>query len=353
MRQNLCFLAIVAVVALCSLSSFVSANESEIDSAQPRPLILRMHDVLVKKDRGLFRSDAKHYNPLFPQFEKAGVPEDKIDRIHIGIPSQGNPKKESVKNIAAFFPGQQGMSLFESSGKASCVVGTSEDFKKALEKGIKHDAPNPRSLVAKVWNSELFPITNTHYMVALEHAFYYESAEETRRSIEDAFFRYIRDVKDLKQVDQILLAGVSRGGTLAFRIAKRLRSGGFTGKLVIVGLDSVARDDEVDQQQNKKAYNPLDHKKDMYCFPTSFNTFFPLNMRKNLHVYTIQAGGAVRRSLSLVMPVRCFVDISKASFVTSHWVLGRHTDINRNYDYCEKDVVDPALKWMRETCKLH
>ncbi len=136
-----------------------------------------------------------------------------------------NPGRSNIENIVFFAAGQQSFTSGVSVATANVLTGQPKDYKKNC-KGKCRSASrriHGDSLAVYLMNQGKFSTGKTLYVLAFDAQFNHEYGSSEKNKIENAYYDYLVNNVDYWRIKRIILGGSSRGGALAFRLAKRFR----------------------------------------------------------------------------------------------------------------------------------
>lgn len=258
-------------------------------------------DMLVERVRYCTSAAAQNIcadsalNPKFSDWEKYGVERQEQKETYISIINQ--PDREKVKRVVFISAGQQ-----INKGFPNALTGQTKAYKKDCTDRTPSCSRSihPKSLVARLRASGEFDDNETLYISVLDAKFGYFRTPEQSQAREDAYWDFLTSKFDAKNIELMVLAGQSRAGCLAFRLGRRMRHTSRYADipLIVQGYDAVCKTDAVTDRYfelphggNGTVNNPYDSSKK--SFLVDMGKAFPPEMRENLKLLNIHAGGKV------------------------------------------------------------
>ena len=271
------------------------------------------------------------------------------------ITTLSDPSKSSVKNIAVFFAGQQGADFGNNDGVANVVTGQKANFKDNCKFGHKDcwRTANNDSLAMKIKNSGIFNMSDTFFAMVYDTAFYFGTTTGNKQDIEDAYYSWLRDQVNYSNLKIVYLAGSSRGGCLALRLAKRFKQD-FPGgdvKVVVSSLDSVCKKGQNEMgSTGTDDQNPLTNDDYYHGWHSNLNAQY-LN-KHGLYIYHVLGGDRVV-AISAAHAISYGEEEHKETGWFRHdWVLEEHSTIGRNYETTLNNsntrIVDAQVAFAKE-----
>ena len=208
----------------------------------------------------------------------------------------------------------------------------------------------------KLINLDWFPLEKTFFALVFDAAFYYDVATNEKDDIENAYTDWLLSKAYAANVQNIYMAGASRGGCLMVRIAKNIRDQySWDGADIFVsGFDAVANAGRGELNGEKvKLYNPLNAS--YYAWTVHLADYF--NHTDGLSIFQLAGGSNVSWGDNLVGNPHGFAmtdsEDSSASWYEQTWINHSHTTIGRSYDtHVVDDTVDAQLNWLRRKLLL-
>lgn len=153
----------------------------------------------------------------------------------ITLTELSSPTKDRTENVVLFFAGQQSLK-----GRRSGITGQREWYKANWNaRTPSHPATlNPRSLAAEVAQMGVFPLPKSFLALVFDTQFDYQHFSWTKTRTARAYFDYIVS-KFGPRTRTVYLAGHSRGGCLAMRVAAKLTSKFRNLRVVVSVFDPV------------------------------------------------------------------------------------------------------------------
>jgi len=264
------------------------------------------------------------------------------------------PPRDKIENVVFIAAGQQiepDISNY-GDGYPNVLTGQPDNFKnkcKMTRKQCWRRLDN-RSLAVRLINSGKFNLDKTLFIVALDARIQWEKSKNERQDIENAYWNYLTKQFDPGKVRQIVLAGQSRGGCLAYRLGKRFRNTYPFNQipLIVEGFDPVCHRDELGllAKTNLTYGNPLNP---LYnSIVIDMNKVFAPQRRQYLALLDIHAGARVKP-----FDVRSFTfkpnDID-LTWWKQKWVNFEHTDMGGNFAHQSQTVI-PGYQFIMNKTK--
>jgi hypothetical protein len=294
-------------------------NSVSSKPAFPTSVYLKRVRYCSKYFLGVCTKDAVNYS----EWENNGVKDANQKDTYIGIPR--NIAKSNVEHINMYFAGQQ-----TGDGVSNVVTGQSENYKSNCSGGTSGCTRtiNSKGLAAKIYNANIFDYEKTFVGVVYDTQFNHMNLTNEKQDMEDAYFDWISSKFYSNKIKTIYLAGSSRGGCLAMRLAKRFRNAYSSSnvKVIVSSFDGVCKETQNELgTTNTKQYNPLDDDKRGW-YTNLYNVY---SNKSNLNIYHISGGAKAP-----ISGVRCFSykDYDYSSYwYKQTWVNLEHTQIGREY----------------------
>lgn len=292
-------------------------------------------------------------NANFPQWDLEGVSDDDEEQTFVAVVH--DPGFNSVQNIVIFFPGQQDGDAAPYSGTTSAVTGQYDGWYDAFNGESEVLGVDGRSLHRKVMryfaSSQGTPFYkgNTFIALAFNHAFYYSDGNDADSDmIVAAFKRFLLTSNaDPANVKRVYLAGASRGGALAMRLAQAITEDGTMGhiQVLVSDYDAVLNEDGEGGSSGEEVDNPLVSGEDVYGWKADLNTFYQeedkLKILQVVGGYEVVAAGIPLGVHAYALPSDQLASVS--NFYEQVWVDLDHSAI------CQGDtngVTDMHLDWL-------
>lgn len=153
------------------------------------------------------------------------------------------PTRSSTKNVVLAIAGQQTQKLVLPNGQSSGLTGQYNTYAASFGRktGSVSTSVASSSLVNTILKSGYFPKENTFVGLVFDARFNFEFRGKRKDGIVDAYYQYIlnRLTSDVSSIETIYIAGHSRGGCLAMRLAARLTKSFPTKRIIIHNYDGV------------------------------------------------------------------------------------------------------------------
>lgn len=199
----------------------------------------------------------------FPQWKRNGV--GFSDRSDTYIAVQSQPCRQNVQHVAIFIAGQQSLFGDFTGSQANGLTGQPDKWRKRCGNDCKRTLDS-RSLFLRIYRSGRMPASNTLFAAVFNSDFNYEASTRDKQRKENAFYDWIRDNVNSRNLKTIYLAGSSRGGALTARLARRFKNDASFRNvpLILQNMDSTFRPGhDMGMPGNYQlSDNPLNHKYD-------------------------------------------------------------------------------------------
>ncbi|WP_444938767.1 hypothetical protein [Microbulbifer sp. JMSA002] len=255
------------------------------------------------------------------------------------------PEREDVRNLVFIAAGQQPPGY----GSESAVTGQGDNFKRNCgisEKSCSRSIDG-RSLARQVLDSEYFPADDTFFAVAFDAQFNYMVNSGEKSRIESAYLNWLKSKAYASNLESIYLAGSSRGGCLAMRLAKALRNDpDFRSiRTIVHSFDGVCKWDQNEMGVTSSFFrNP--ENSTYLSYYTDLNAQFPY--KDNLYIRQLAGGDEVIEFTGVHSFVYAVEDINLGWYAQS-WVNLDHITIDRDmYPAVRDQTVVPFLKHLEE-----
>ncbi len=186
-------------------------------------------------------------NSKFPQWPYYGV--DKKDMRETYITVVSKPSRANVEKVVMIAAGQQTDPphlVFRSDyqdGYPNVLTGQPDNYKNNCDKKTANctRSIDGRSLARRLLATGKFPASKTLFIIVHDTRLQYNMGINEKQKIENAFYKFFTDNTYSWKLKQIVLAGQSRGGCLAYRLGSRFRkhSGYKTVPMILQGYDAV------------------------------------------------------------------------------------------------------------------
>jgi len=221
-------------------------------------------------------------------------PQKKLYISELNVPSRSN-----TKNFALFIAGQQ-----NSNGQSSGITGQRSSYKDKFERKTASFSPYQlakNSLANTILSSGLFSADDTFVGLVFDAQFNYEFPD--KNTIEKSYIEYILSKLNTENIETIYIAGHSRGGCLAMRIAQELThrakeysSNLYQARIIIQTWDPVCSDDrfpfgkEFGVDDNPIVDNPVVADSSWYVHTTDMEAQFQNKRRSCLVIRAFLSG---------------------------------------------------------------
>ena len=260
---------------------------------------------------------------------------------HIYLSEVFKPNMSDVRNLVFLAPGQQ-----FGEGSSQEISGAPNKW----NKGWQIDVPSksfilsPRTLPYQLIQQGYFSSNDTAFFLAFRHNFGYTLSRTEKQNMENAFYDWLTSSFVPENLQFIFLAGFSRGGCLAMRLAERFAEDFPQVKMVVNSYDGVCV--QVEHELGTyygKIYNPLIPYYGVYAWKTYLEPIYPSrnlgNIRLSLFVGGYHPFG--RRDISMdrltYELIRPFTYASAdqpvidKGWIHQKWLKGTHSFIGREF----------------------
>lgn len=237
---------------------------------------------------------------LFSEWSQNKVPQDRAEKTLLVILNQ--PNKDKVSDIVFIAAGQQTPNPLELSktlnGYPNVLTGQYRHYKKAC-------ANNPRcriklkhgSLASRIYkNTSDFPHASTMIILVFDSQFNHLTSNNIKRKMEGAYWDLIIARTRSDKLNSLTLIGQSRGGCLAFLLAKRFRSHHSYRHIptILQGFDPICKTNEL-LNTGAATYldNPLKTASKFKSLKIDMAQVFPANSRDKLAILNVHSGAPV------------------------------------------------------------
>ena len=301
----------------------ITAHTANYRPAFPASVYLKRVRYCTRYRFGICTRSSVNYS----EWENNGVSNAHQKSTYIGIVRQ--PAKSDIENINIYFAGQQP----SGNGVINVVTGQAAGYKSGCDGTTSgcYRSIDSRGLAAKIYNAGIFDWQKTFISVVYDTKFNHLLSSGEKSDMEDAYYDWIVNKFYSNKIKTIYLAGSSRGGCLAMRLAKRFRADFPESVRVIVSsFDGVCKRSQselgVTDYYQSNPYNTWPHSRKGWY--TNLNAQFP--DKTELSIYHISGGGEVVPASG----VRGFSYLSHdgdLGWYRQNWVNLAHTDIGRVY----------------------
>jgi pimeloyl-ACP methyl ester carboxylesterase len=216
-----------------------------------------------------------------------GVADDKQKETYIAQPMR--PPREDVRHLVLLLAGQQ-----FGSGLWSRVTGQDNDYKQAFDRtdGSHQVGLDEYSLASKLVEEMVRTSNDTFMGLAFDARFNYGFTPSNKQDIENAYYEWLKEKAYLWNLQSIYLAGHSRGGCLAARLARRFKQDVPSIPVILHLFDPVCDGDNGEFGTWESSIdNPVSSEWNWYGYSTDFSAQFPTTY--NLAVYNMISGAQV------------------------------------------------------------
>lgn len=233
---------------------------------------------------GSYRLTRKDYQP----WRDTGVPNGIQAETQLGVVF--GPEKLPAKRVALLLSGQQ----FEfDSGIGNSLTGQPDGFNEGwgLSEPRRTFTLDDGSLAHELVENEILNPRDSFLAVAFDARFNHKFNRENKNRIEEAYFRWLRSKFDPQDVELVYLAGHSRGGCLAMRLAQRLQREMPHVPVVAQSFDGVCNRNqgELGIEFPGRVDNPLVSDNGVFAWPTDLRTAFQ-NQESSLALLQLVGG---------------------------------------------------------------
>lgn len=209
-------------------------------------------------------------------FDDSGM--SKSHQKQVYLTQVNSPRKSKTRNLVLGIAGQQfrvnamiGDVQVGRLGDASGVTGQKEAYSSGFDKtqGSLRKDISPEGLISQIMKTGYFSLEDTFVGLIFDARFNYEFRKKAKDRNEEGYYKFI--MKKLgNDVGTIYLAGHSRGGCLAMRLASRLNARFPKARIVVHNFDavctkpSIITSSEFGVTASPIRYNPLNRKYFVY-----------------------------------------------------------------------------------------
>lgn len=254
------------------------------------------------------------------------------------IARMNQPSRSSTKYLVFLAAGQNP----PGNGVDNVVTGQKAGFKKNCE--MKTSACtryiDTRSLAYRVMQGNNFPTSQTFMAAAWDTRFNQTVSSSEKTKILNAFTDWLLNKAYKSNVKGIYLAGSSRGGCLAMRMAKKMiNEKGYNNiPIVVHSFDGVCKKSQNELgTYSSQIDNPVSSKSDRKSWKTDMNAQY--NYKSKLRIRHLSTGDEV---VWIVTGVHSFTDkYATGSYYSKYygsnkwyeqqWIDMSHTDLGRTY----------------------
>ncbi|MFA0810063.1 hypothetical protein [Microbulbifer epialgicus] len=285
----------------------------------------------------------QYTQPEYHAWEQEGV--SNTHQLYTQIARIRQPEREDVRNLVFISAGQQPPGY----GSESAVTGQGDNYKKdcGISERSCSRSVDGRSLARQVLDSEHFPADDTFFAVAFDAQFNYLVSSSEKSRIERAYLNWLKSKAYVSNLETIYLAGSSRGGCLAMRLAKALRNDpAFRNiRTIVHSFDGVCKWDQNEMGVTSSFFrNPGNT--NYLSYYTDLNAQFPY--KDNLYIRQLAGGDEVIELTGVHSFVYTATDIN-LGWYTQKWVDLSHITIDRDMSPTVRDqTVVPFLQHLDE-----
>ena len=331
---NLCL-----VMAIVQLIGFILLVPMPTKAADP-PATVRLDRVRFCTGNGFCFSELTR--PQYSFWDDANVSKDKQKETYLSIVSE--PPKSDVHNLVFLTAGLQ-----TDDGKICNVTGQPDNYKAGWDDHTSHIniALTPRYILEDVYRNNLFEPDDTFIALAFDANYNFEYSETNRAQTRNAFYEWLKSKFNPNNIQNIYLAGHSRGGCLVMMLAARFNRDFPNANIIVQGFDPVCRSDEFGMY-DERIYNPYFTPSgsiltDRFAYKTDVATQFTNNKVAGLlHAYVLVGGAPIS---TLAIGVRAFTDKDATTehYTEGNWYEQDWTELNHQDIRKDKSTVDKAI----------
>jgi len=281
----------------------------------------------------------------FPEWNTYNVDNARQKTTYISIISE--PDIAKVKHVVFISAGQQTSVSINPDGYQNVLTGQPANYKRNCLGKTRTCTRNfsPDGLAMRIKNSGKYDMADTLFILILDSQYNYY--EEDKARMVNAYWAFLTSKFWATNVEDIVLAGQSRGGCLSLLLAQRFRkTPAYKGiPLVLQMNDAVCRNDgsEIPGKipgSKTFAVNPVNPNTRKSVL-VNMDRILPNAARTNLFVNNIHGGGSVGglgyRSLTYK------TSNTDIGWWRQNWVKFSHTDMGGNFDHSFYTVL-PAFQ---------
>jgi len=285
----------------------------------------------------------QYTQPEYHAWEQEGV--SKTHQLYTQIARIRQPAREDVRNLVFIAAGQQPPGY----GSESSVTGQEDNYKKncGVSEGACSRSIDDRSLARQVLDSDYFPADDTFFAVAFDAQFNYMVSSSEKSRIEKAYLSWLKSKAYASNLETIYLAGSSRGGCLAMRMAKALRNDPDFREIrtIVHSFDGVCKWDQNELGVTSSFFrNP--ENPNYLSYYTDLDAQFPY--KENLYIRQLAGGDEVIEFTGVHSFAYATTDVN-LGWYAQQWVDLDHITIDRDMTpVVRNQTVVPFLQHLDE-----
>jgi pimeloyl-ACP methyl ester carboxylesterase len=261
------------------------------------------------------------------------------------------PHKDKVSNIVFISAGQQTTDPrnFNNpvNGYPNVLTGQNRHYKYAC-KNKNHCTARLKngSMASKIYrNSQDFPHSSTLIILVFDPDFGYLASRRKKHLTENSFWNFITARASKNNLASITLMGQSRGGCLAFSLAKKFLAHPDYRHLptIVQGYEAVCQPGEL-MQEDAEYYldNPLKRNPKYKSLKVDMSRAFPLANRDQLAILNIHSGApviSISQNIGFIHSFSFKPNNIDLGWWKQTWVDFEHTDMGGNLDHSAYTVT--------------
>lgn len=285
-------------------------------------------------------------------WEYYGVANGKQKRTFISRASE--PDRSAVRRLVFLAAGQQNDGL--DPDLPSQLTGQFDEYKDAFsaKTGSASVGLAAGSLARRLVEDLHVNPDDTFIGLAFDARFNYDFSSSNKQEIENAYYAWLRDRFEAQNLESIYLAGHSRGGCLAMRLARRFNADFPAVPMVVQVFDPVChhKDGEMGVWSGS-VDNPVSDDSELFARPVNMEALF--TDTSNLRVLNIVSGAlVVDIPFDIGSGIRAFAhETSDGSSVQKlgDWYEQRWSEIGHHWLGNSDAVVNRALTHLQAACQ--
>lgn len=211
----------------------------------------------------------------FQPWRDSGVPAEIQRNTQLGVVF--GQAEQPARRVALLLAGQQPDQVLDT-GSGNLLTGQANSFREGwtFRQPRRTFTLDDRSVAQRLIREGIFDPTDSFLAVAFDARFNHKFNKDNKDRIEDAYFRWLRSKFDPQSVDLVYLAGHSRGGCLAMRLAQRFQEEMPQVPVVAQSFDGVCNRNqgELGIEIPGRVNNPLVGGNSAFAWPTDLRQEF-------------------------------------------------------------------------------
>ncbi|MBN2444415.1 MAG: hypothetical protein JXJ04_23835 [Spirochaetales bacterium] len=285
-----------------------------------------------------------YVNTSFPRYSYLTNNYNVDESKHLSVAEVWKPASGSIRNIVFLSAGQQGVDLLPEAYR-NAVTGqyygwdtnpTGDSWKEFTSKVAYIDADALAGRIIKNAGSLGLSSSNTYFAVVFDACFYHMMPADRKADAVNGWLDWIVSAvgtSNLGNLENIYLAGSSRGGSLVCRLAYQMTQSSYWGtlkntpRIIVSGFDGVAKETQDELfLTGGKVDNPLTSDSTVWCWESGLTT--RLQNYSNIRILQV-AGGHL--FIPLGLGIRSFyLPYGTSGRIKTQWVDYSHEYIGRD-----------------------